>query len=259
MFGKKLERYIKRNVGNLRFEHLGLNGAKIVSEILIHNNILTSIDLSGNDIGPDGIELISNALKYNYVLEKLVLTSNPIGSNGIKYLVDMMNYNTSLKILHLDYTGIDTTGIRHLSDFLKINDSLIELSLQENYMAPDGFILLSDALKINDTSQKLSIGLSIFGGLVFLLPAVKINKSLTYLDGVDIPTMSECNEIRKYIKRNIKYKKFIGRFIHLIGVLSNKQIKDNLYKNLLRNVILYNILLIIILNKKNRKYILDII
>ena len=103
-----------------------------------------------------------------------------------------------------------------------------------------------------------------YEGAKYIIETLKTNHTLTrlYLSHNNIG-----NEGMKYIayeiKKNKKYqmivKKHIKKLLHLIGILSNGHIKSHMYKRVLRQVILANVINAIDLSIKNQKYLLSYI
>ncbi|CAF1691629.1 unnamed protein product, partial [Adineta ricciae] len=55
---------------------------------------LTTLDLSGNQIGDAGAQYMSDALRHNTTLTTLDLSGNQIGDAGAQYVSDALRHNT---------------------------------------------------------------------------------------------------------------------------------------------------------------------
>lgn len=94
---------------NLRQTWIGVEGTRILSDVLCHNTTLTTLDLRSNGIGDNGAQFIAKALRHNNTLTTLDLGQNLIGYVGVKLIVDAcaetrddaekINRNMSLSLL----------------------------------------------------------------------------------------------------------------------------------------------------------------
>ena len=172
----------------------------------------------------------------------------------------------SLAQLNLSHNHICDEGAKYLADFLKENRTLTQLYLYNNNIGVEGAKYIAESLKINNTLTQLDLFNNNIGveGAKWIAEFIKINSTLTqlYLSGNNIG-IEGAKWINDKVGKNKKYqlmiKNYIKKFLHLTGVLTNKHIRLHMYKNLLRQVILTNVISSIDLNQKNRKYLLKYI
>jgi len=85
--------------------HLGLLGADKISEMLNHNNSITSLNLTNNNIGDDGVESLVYHLTVNNKLQHLNLSNNNISAVGAGHLRKLITITdhptpTSIELSH---------------------------------------------------------------------------------------------------------------------------------------------------------------
>ena len=155
-----------------------------VGECLKYNSTLTSLDLTGNEIGDDGAAVLGECLQSNTSLKKLSLDYNGIGADGAAALGECLKYNTSLKKLYLNYSRIDDDSAAVLGECLKHNTSLTRFDLNNNEIGGDGAVALGGCLKYNTSLTKLYLHDNNIGddGAAGLGECLKYNTSLTSLD-----------------------------------------------------------------------------
>jgi Ran GTPase-activating protein (RanGAP) involved in mRNA processing and transport len=83
-----------------------------------HNQVLTSLNLSSNNIGPDGSKCLAEGLKNNHSLVTLDLRDNHIGTGGGKILLEALRTNTTLERLGVGKTLIPVRSFLPSSSFL---------------------------------------------------------------------------------------------------------------------------------------------
>ena len=162
----------------------GFDRVNLLCEILKVNTCLTTLDLSGNEIGAADTESLSEALKVNTCLTTLDLSLNYIDAAGAVSLSEALKVNTCLTTLNLSWNKIGAAGAESLSEALKVNTCLTALNLSQNKIAAGGAESLSEALKVNTclTTLDLSENKIDAGGAESLSEALKVNTCLTTLD-----------------------------------------------------------------------------
>ncbi len=124
---------------------------------LIQNSSLTSLNLGGNNISSRGILLLSEALIQNSYLTSLNLRGNNINSEGILHLSKALIQNSYLTSLNLRGNNINSEGILHLSKALIQNSYLTSLNLRGNNINSEGILHLSEALIQNSSLTSLNL------------------------------------------------------------------------------------------------------
>ncbi|KAK3281841.1 hypothetical protein CYMTET_10391 [Cymbomonas tetramitiformis] len=141
--------------------------AILLTNDLVFNTSLNTLDLEGNNIGNEGAEALAAALSpneegvFNTFLNTLNLGRNNIGNEGAEALAAALSpneegvFNTSLNTLDLESNGIGPEGVQALADALTpnaegvFNTSLNALGLGANWIGLEGVQALADALTPN--------------------------------------------------------------------------------------------------------------
>ncbi|KAL4427261.1 hypothetical protein ABPG74_011497 [Tetrahymena malaccensis] len=83
-------------------EEESIQNATHMSEILINNTSLQTLDISGNSIGNDGLIQFAKALQQNSVLRLLLINDDcNFGLRGIANLAELIQYNNTLQVLEI--------------------------------------------------------------------------------------------------------------------------------------------------------------
>ena len=146
---------------DLRFNRIGDEGVKAISESLKVNAVLTRLDLRDNDIGDDGAKSIAEALKSGMsALTSLGLVSNNIGDDGAKAIAEALKLGMSvLTTLYLYDNNIGDDGAKSIAEALKSGMSVLTtLWLSSNEIGDEGAKAIADALK-SGTAVLTSLGL----------------------------------------------------------------------------------------------------
>jgi hypothetical protein len=146
---------------DLRFNRIGDEGVKAISESLKVNAVLTRLDLRDNDIGDDGAKSIAEALKSGMsALTSLGLVSNNIGDDGAKAIAEALKLGMSvLTTLYLNDNNIGDDGAKSIAEALKSGMSVLTtLWLSSNEIGDEGAKAIADALK-SGTAVLTSLGL----------------------------------------------------------------------------------------------------
>ena len=160
------------------------HGATDLSEALILNSCLTSLDLRSNRITESGVTPLSHSLTINCFLSLLDLGSNAIGDPGVARLCDALALNSTLQSLHLYNNNITEVGATRLSETLKHNRALTLLDLGANAVREAGATRLSEALAVNAALVELHLWKNHINeiGATRLSKALKANTTLATLN-----------------------------------------------------------------------------
>jgi Ran GTPase-activating protein (RanGAP) involved in mRNA processing and transport len=134
---------------SLRKNALNCDGIYVITEHLLDNKLLRSLDLSANKISFKGCEAIGKFLiGENCMLESLNLSGNKTGHYGAKAIALALSKNRTL--IHLDMTrnDIDDDGLRMLGESLYENGNLTSVKLYWNNFGQGSLRVFHD-LKYN--------------------------------------------------------------------------------------------------------------
>nr|XP_058957825.1 NLR family CARD domain-containing protein 3-like [Pocillopora verrucosa] len=181
-----LSNFLKTNttVTNLTLYKSLQGGVAALAECLKCNKLLTTLDLSYNEIGDDGAAALGECLKYNKSLTTLHLSDNEIGNDGAAALGECLKSNKSLTTLDLSFNKIGDNGAAALVECLKDNKSLTTLYFSDNKIGDDGAAALGECLKYNKSLTTLYLSFNKIGddSAAALGEYLKYKKSLTTLD-----------------------------------------------------------------------------
>lgn len=153
---------------NLNRGNIGMEGAKIVSNFLLHNgNNLQQLDLEYNFISDEGCIAIAQALLHEHStsssLKRLNLFGCCIREDGAKAMAivleqSKLHHNVGISLKHLDLgnNGIGNEGCSALANALCTNQTLTSLRLDNCAISEDGFQSLARAIKHNKNTTNPS-------------------------------------------------------------------------------------------------------
>lgn len=99
---------------------------------LSDNIHLSTLNISGNEIGDEGVKKLSKVLAMNISLTSLDISGNMITFQGIRELCKALVVNKTLTSLDISYNRIGNEGIRELSKALAVNKTLISIDIRCN-------------------------------------------------------------------------------------------------------------------------------
>uniref|UniRef100_UPI00398EB9D2 NLR family CARD domain-containing protein 3-like n=1 Tax=Pristiophorus japonicus TaxID=55135 RepID=UPI00398EB9D2 len=165
--------------------------------ILSSNKMLTSLNLSNNNLGDRGICLLSPALKEPQCrILKLNLSNNNLSFGSWEELVSVLVTNQTLRELNVSNNRMGEAGLRTLSTALKDprcklqklglnNTSTLDFGVMGSYQEETGMEILCDVLKDPSctlTSLELANNCLTQKNYDELASAIRINRTLTHLD-----------------------------------------------------------------------------
>lgn len=133
-------------------------GIKYLSQGLINNKTLNSLDLSNNYLNCDSCNFISDILIKNSVLENLKLDFNIISDVGCCTLASSFKRNKTIKVLNLNYNlKISEKGVLSFKEFIKTNSVIMEITFQGISKEVEKCWLnnIEDTLKLNRNLKKI--------------------------------------------------------------------------------------------------------
>merc|ERR1711998_789630 len=137
-------------------------GAVVLSHLLASNTSVTSVGVSGNQLGPEGGKAIADALQTNVVLQSIEIGCkyNP-AIIPIKQLRD-----NSVDVL--DYSGKEllSEGGIVLAAALTVaqNTSVTTVEVKSNCLRAKGMMAIAEALKVNSTVTNMDVSDNEIGG-----------------------------------------------------------------------------------------------
>ena len=114
----------------LRGFHFGPEGAKVLSEMLVHSKSLRSFQLDFNDIDDSGAIALAEGLKDHIRLQELNIRRNKVTSASVPTLARVLR-NNSLHYLNLNECGLSSVDVCVLVDVLN-GDSIQTLDIGNN-------------------------------------------------------------------------------------------------------------------------------
>ena len=143
----------------LHRNRLAMLGASAIGKLLSTSPVLSFLNISGTGIGPEGLESIIKGLSNNLVLTSLNLSNNNLGK-GIEKLAYAVA-GTDLKELNLGTNKIGNEGAEFIAQMLSGGFdgycTVIKLDLSDNDITTTGLSKLFDALRINSQVNNLNL------------------------------------------------------------------------------------------------------
>ena len=140
--------------------NIGVAGAKALAEALKLNTTLTTLNISENNkIGVEGAEALANALGKdgNKTLTTLDISGNNIGVEGAIAIAEALKVNTTLTTLNISYNNISYFGAGKIAKALENNITLTTLDISNNEIMANGGKCFANMLKTNKTLLELNI------------------------------------------------------------------------------------------------------
>eukprot|EP00941_MAST-03F_sp_MAST-3F-sp1_P002862 g2862.t1 len=158
--------------------------ASVISDGILDNRGLLTIDFSNNLIRDDGVLAIAHAIEKSKMIRILNLNSNKIMDKGASALANCLKMNHSVKTLSLSANSIEDKGCQDIAHSIRLNTVLTALHLAENKIQAQGGEAIAEALSLNTATAETS---SLFVGLSEdaaddLSASLQSNNSLTILD-----------------------------------------------------------------------------
>ncbi|XP_063507997.1 leucine-rich repeat-containing protein 74A isoform X14 [Pongo pygmaeus] len=169
---------------NISNNHLGLEGARIISDFFERNSSsVWSLELSGNDFKEESAALLGQALSTNYRIKKLDLSHNQFSDVGGEHLGQMLAINVGLTSLDLSWNNFHTRGAVALCNGLRGNVTLAKLDLSMNGLGNEVALALGEVLRLNSCLVYLDISGNDIGneGASKISKGLESNESLRVL------------------------------------------------------------------------------
>nr|XP_024653071.1 leucine-rich repeat-containing protein 74A isoform X7 [Macaca nemestrina] len=170
---------------NISNNHLGLEGARIISDFFERNSSsIWNLELSGNDFKEESAAPLCQALSTNYRIKKLDLSHNQFSDIGGEQLGQMLAINVGLTSLDLSWNNFHTRGAVALCNGLREgNVTLTKLDLSMNGLGNEGAVALGEVLRLNSCLVYLDVGGNDIGneGASKISKGLESNESLRVL------------------------------------------------------------------------------
>ena len=175
------------------------NEMKEMSDMLLDNELLQSLSVSGNYIDAEGTKTLVEALRQNVTLKKLNLSKQvtKIGADGAKAIADGLLGGMPLEALNISGNDIGHEGIDHIAKALKnikttFWGTLKMLDVSSNNLGRKGAKAIAACLATNKTLEQLNLSWNNLGqmktvekdpiGIKVISNAMRRNKYLKVLD-----------------------------------------------------------------------------
>ena len=136
---------LKVNLANLA---IGPERCEQISKAMILNRTVTTIDLSGCDLGDEGGQMLAHCLRRNPILQHLVLNGNFFGPETATAFADVLRVpECSLETVSLSCNAIGDKGALAIADALRVNQLLSFLNIRANKITDVGAEALLAAIQ----------------------------------------------------------------------------------------------------------------
>ncbi|XP_028522405.1 protein NLRC3-like [Apis cerana] len=129
-----MEDMLRTNKINLQYYGLDSRIIKPLSEALMKNPTVNTINLTGNWLSEDACYHLNELLLKNNIIHTLLLSGCKIGANGVAKLYDGIFTNETLKKLDLSDCNLRKEGIDYLVQAICNNESIETLLLNHNHL-----------------------------------------------------------------------------------------------------------------------------
>jgi len=149
---------------SLQDNKLSTNACRHLNNLLLKNNTITDLSLSGCRIGTSGVKKLYDAISENATLKTLDLSSCDIGNEGFGYIASALSNNQDLESVNLSDNHLDETCSENLRNLLSHSKGLMHLDLSWNYLYNAKiWKALVDGLKKNETLHSLNLSWNALG------------------------------------------------------------------------------------------------
>ena len=129
----------------------------LLCPLLMNNDKLTMLELTGCKVGIRGAHHISQMMEVNKHLLELHLKFNSIRGEGVRDLAEALQANKTLTLLDVAWNSFGDAGAKLVATALESNKSLRILNLASNGIRGAGCLSLLEALRINTTLARLML------------------------------------------------------------------------------------------------------
>eukprot|EP00053_Salpingoeca_punica_P008191 m.74088 g.74088 ORF g.74088 m.74088 type:complete len:802 (-) comp14488_c1_seq24:183-2588(-) len=130
---------------DLSSNNLGVRGAEAIAAGLLNNITLTTLNISWNDIGDDGATIIAESMLDNRTISSLSLSGNNIKSVGGHAIAVLLSKNRVVQWADLSYNKLDDMNGRELGKVLQNNSRIRQLNLDGNNFSMEVWMIIHSA------------------------------------------------------------------------------------------------------------------
>ncbi|KYM82782.1 hypothetical protein ALC53_06787, partial [Atta colombica] len=142
---------------DLKDNKLSAIACRYLNDLLLKNNTIIDLSLSGCRIGTNGAEKLYDAISENTSLKMLDLSRCDIGNEGFEYIASALSNNQDLESVDLSDNHLDKACSQSLQNLL-LYSSLTHLNLSWNSLYDAKlWKALVDGLKKNETLRSLNL------------------------------------------------------------------------------------------------------
>jgi len=155
-------------------------GASAIAQVIIANKALTELNIGSNNIKAKGATIIARSLMHNASLKVLFINNNAIGEDGGKAIAQAINKHKTLRELDISQNGIAVTlaGAASLATIIT-NNTLIKLNIAKNSFSAKRVQVIADSLAKNTSLEVFKMNDNIDDyGINIISEAIAVNKTL---------------------------------------------------------------------------------
>ncbi|XP_057338175.1 leucine-rich repeat-containing protein 74B-like isoform X2 [Microplitis mediator] len=124
---------------NLQDNWLTTEACYHLNDLLINNNVITWINLSGCRIGVQGAKELETGISSAESLEYLDVSRCDLGDDGLRYISIGVYCSPSIKIVNFSNNNLSEDCANALQKMIIQTDTLSELNLSWNFLSSEGF------------------------------------------------------------------------------------------------------------------------
>lgn len=175
---------LNKPILSVRHRSLGPNEVKSITEALISNTFVKSLDLEGNNIGDAGASQILRLLLENCFITDVSLSENNIGSRGAETFGNILKQTRSLMKVNLSGSKFSDKDSAILAEGISANDTVKVLNLSHNEFMLNAGLDLGMAISENHTITELDLSWNHLRmkGAIALANAIAKNSSIEVLN-----------------------------------------------------------------------------
>eukprot|EP00048_Salpingoeca_helianthica_P006343 m.97504 g.97504 ORF g.97504 m.97504 type:complete len:582 (+) comp13980_c0_seq2:182-1927(+) len=169
---------------NISGNNLGSQGGSVIGRFLTTNTTLKTLVMENIELGPDGLEFVSMALRLNKSIKELRLAENGLDALAMEGFARALEDNTVLEVVDLHANAIESQGTQTLARALRVNRSVKVLDLSDNRIGQNGARALGHMLETNTTLHTLLLRFNGFAhhGASAIAAGLRTNRSVRVLD-----------------------------------------------------------------------------